>query len=347
MSQKKTRIQFIDIAKGIAMISIILGHLGNTAINRVVFTFHVPIFFLITGYFINTKDNIKTFAKKKARSLLIPYAVTCCVIIVLGTLEGTIWGSNMKDTALSWIFASFYGSGSTYSEPFPIKNIGAIWFLLASFWGGILFRFSLNLNAKIRPCFLAFMFLLGYITASKLFWFPFSIQAGACAALFMYIGFLVRQTKETLTTISSEAKFFSGCFAVIIWASFIKNFQSFWFVSCDFGRGITDIFGCLCACAIVLWISKQIEKYMPILAKFFIFWGQYSLLVLCIHITELKLFPWWILNNKMTATAFSANAQLAATIIIKFVIIGTLTWLFTKINFIRKIFGYQPQNKFI
>ena len=31
------RLQYIDIAKGIAMICIILGHMGNANINRVVF----------------------------------------------------------------------------------------------------------------------------------------------------------------------------------------------------------------------------------------------------------------------------------------------------------------------
>ena len=39
----RQRKSFIDIAKGIAIISIILGHLGVYQINRVVYTFHVPI----------------------------------------------------------------------------------------------------------------------------------------------------------------------------------------------------------------------------------------------------------------------------------------------------------------
>ena len=41
------RLRFVDIAKGISIICIILGHLGIHNITRVVFTFHVPIFFLI------------------------------------------------------------------------------------------------------------------------------------------------------------------------------------------------------------------------------------------------------------------------------------------------------------
>ena len=46
------RNKMLDIAKGIAMISIILGHLSVWRINCVVFTYHIPIFYLITGYFL-------------------------------------------------------------------------------------------------------------------------------------------------------------------------------------------------------------------------------------------------------------------------------------------------------
>lgn len=60
---KTKRLQYVDIARGIAMICIILRHLGNPSINRMVFIFHVPIFFFITGYFTNNKRRLTEFAK--------------------------------------------------------------------------------------------------------------------------------------------------------------------------------------------------------------------------------------------------------------------------------------------
>ena len=70
------------------MICIILGHLGNASINRIVFTFHVPIFFFITGYFTNKKRDLNGFIKNKARTLLVTYIITSIVIIIIGTLKG-------------------------------------------------------------------------------------------------------------------------------------------------------------------------------------------------------------------------------------------------------------------
>lgn len=67
---KNARLQYIDIAKGIAMICIILGHLGNANINRIVFTFHVPIFFFITGCFTNKKRDLNDFIKIKQEHCL-------------------------------------------------------------------------------------------------------------------------------------------------------------------------------------------------------------------------------------------------------------------------------------
>ena len=75
--------QCVDIAKGIGMLCIIAGHLGRPGINHVVFTFHVPLFFLIGGYFFRSAPGVSGIAKR-ARRLLVPYAL-CAVSCSLGS----------------------------------------------------------------------------------------------------------------------------------------------------------------------------------------------------------------------------------------------------------------------
>lgn len=53
MNEQKSRLLEFDIAKGIAILCVILGHLGIKEIDRVVFVFHMPLFFLISGYFLS------------------------------------------------------------------------------------------------------------------------------------------------------------------------------------------------------------------------------------------------------------------------------------------------------
>ena len=79
------RIRYFDIAKGLSMIAIVAGHMGNSPINQFVFTFHVPIFFLISGYFMKPMDDIP-FIKRKAKQLFLPYGITCGFVILGATL---------------------------------------------------------------------------------------------------------------------------------------------------------------------------------------------------------------------------------------------------------------------
>ena len=174
------RLRFVDIAKGISIICIILGHLGIHNITRVVFTFHVPIFFLITGYFVSRKEGVRDFAIKKARTLLVPYWITSMVMIAIGAGIGLRDGKVLHNVKV-WTYAALYASGGRYDKPFYIKEIGAIWFLWASFWGCLFLRATLELEARWRIAVIAALFVFGYYSRN-LFWFPLSIQAGACAA---------------------------------------------------------------------------------------------------------------------------------------------------------------------
>ena len=333
------RLQYIDIAKGIAMICIILGHMGNANINRVVFTFHVPIFFFITGYFISDKCEVNIFVRNKVRTLIIPYLITCFAIVIIATLQGAICGDAIVEIK-KWSYASVYGAGDSYTNPFYIPGIGAIWFLLATFWGSIFLRISLNFNKYIRLFSIAVIFAIGYYSR-KLFWFPLSIQAGACATLFMYMGNLLNLTKDILKEIPNEVKKFGIGFAMVTWYFFIKDFQSFWLVHCDIGRGIVDIFGSMCACAMVILISRTIEIKTKKISNVLAYLGRYSLLILCVHVIELNLVQWWKITDKIIIMGGTEEVRLVVIIICKLILDLGITYILSKITFVRRIFGYK------
>ena len=69
------RIVEIDLLKGFGIVLMIMGHIGfGKAFDTWIHSFHMPIFFVISG-FLWKKRNIsfKDFFKRKASSLLIPY----------------------------------------------------------------------------------------------------------------------------------------------------------------------------------------------------------------------------------------------------------------------------------
>lgn len=331
--EKKVRFQYVDMVRGIAMICIIIGHLKEPSINRVVFTFHVPIFYFITGFFLSDKKDTLAFIKNKARTLLVPYAVTCGVMILVGTLIG-LHNGNAGEPFLKWLYASVYGAGDTYNEPFYIKGIGAIWFLWATFWGSVFLRISLKFNKYVRIAFIIGLFVAGF-WSRELCWFPLSIQAGACATLFMYMGFLLKRSKDVLSGLSVEVKTAGIIAAAFIWLQFIVNFKSFWLVHCDIGRGVIDVLGCICACALVTYVSFVAEKKNFFLVRPLAIVGKYSLLVLCIHIVELSFVPWSRMTDILVSHGMPAQLELAFVITSKLVLIFVLAFLLTKLKPVR------------
>ena len=339
MKTSSDRLRYIDIAKGLAMICIILGHLGIPEINRVVYTFHVPIFYFITGFFVSDRRSVADFTKNKSRTLLVPYFVTCGVMVLIGIIIGYTDG-DAAAAAKKWVFAALYGAGDSYTEPFYIPGIGAIWFLWATFFGSIFLRISLNMNKAVRIGFIIGLFVFGYFSR-EIFWFPLSIQAGACAAFFMYLGYLLKGAKEHLSNIPAEIKVIAAIIGAFVWIEFMADFKSFWLVHNDIGRGVIDIVGCICACAIVMLISWFIDRKTGFFAGILSFFGKYSLFILCVHIVELRFFPWKQITGALIAHGMPQGMEMVIIIAGKLAMDLLLTLLLSKIPAVRKLYGMK------
>lgn len=345
--EKKNRLEYLDIARGIAMISIVLGHMGVRSFNRVVFTYHLPIFFIISGFFINTRDDNATFIKKKVKTLIIPYIIACIGVILSAVFMNLVFddGVGTVDVVKRWGVASLYGAGDSYTEPFKVQGIGAIWFLLATFWAVIILKLLLKANKWVRVAVVFALFYLGMWTRDKFFWFPLSIQAGFTALLFLYIGYLLRESKDLLPIIPKEIAVFGTVFALVVWLQFIKNFQSFWLVHSDIGRGFIDIFGSLSGCLIIVLISMLIEKKVKFLRVPLAFFGRNSLIFLIAHIIELDTFRWWALLDKIFPDGLPQKYYIPSVIVLKFIFIITFTVVFSNINPVRRLLGMPALEK--
>ena len=86
------RIRFFDIAKGIAILAVVLGHSAIEAndfmpshtaqiILSLCFSFHMPLFFILSGYFSWMKE---------AKQLLFTYVVTALCVLVGVTCVATL-----------------------------------------------------------------------------------------------------------------------------------------------------------------------------------------------------------------------------------------------------------------
>lgn len=156
-----TRINYFDIAKGLAMFCVIAGHGGVSQVNAFVFSFHMPLFFLISGYFFKP-DRAKVW--RNTKKLLLAYCWTVVAVIVLSELitltEVLTKGEDafvLIKNPLKWIIAGLYGSGSrTDFLGLVLPSIGAVWFFLALAIGGVCCSLSTSYSKAISKQSLAF-----------------------------------------------------------------------------------------------------------------------------------------------------------------------------------------------
>ena len=332
----------VDIARGIAIIAVVFGHLGNAQINRVVFTFHLPIFWLITGYFSRDGETLSVVVKKRFRTLLVPYYTSCIVITTASCIFQILKGHPelIVERLKFWGAATLYAAGDPYTEPFVIISIGAIWFLWASFWGNIFLHMVLKLKPVYRAFAVAILFALGYYTRA-ICWFPLSIQAGCCSTFFMYVGYLIKEVLPVYERASAELKTSLIMISVGAWINFMMQFQSFWLVHSDIGRGILDVIGSLCGCYVLMMICKEIEKRFQIVGRGLAFCGRYSILMLLAHHMELSFFPWYVLNDPMNDHGYGRVTRFIIRMSLKFLWIIGATVILSRINWVRKLFGMK------
>ena len=116
--QKTKRSDWIDIAKGLGVFLVFLGHLWYQSnfpiLNQMIYSFHIPMFFILSGYVIKRKqeETFKTFISKKFMRLLLPTIIYIILTLPLYFILKT------PTSALSAIKRIFFFNGLVaYNDP--------------------------------------------------------------------------------------------------------------------------------------------------------------------------------------------------------------------------------------
>lgn len=128
------RLIFLDIAKAICIILVVIGHYHPenspewyTMVREFIYSFHMPLFMFASGYiYIATKrehETYKGFIVKKVKRLMVPYLVTSILVISLKLItQGDAYVANPVTL-------------SSYAKMFYLPEAGAfLWFIWALWW---------------------------------------------------------------------------------------------------------------------------------------------------------------------------------------------------------------------
>lgn len=120
------RIQWIDTYRGLGILLVIFAHLyPNSRIEAHVYSFHMFLFYFLSGYLFKKSDiKISEYIKKKICGLIIPFLFWDAI----STIIEIILNRNVKASLLRMIT---YNGDLCWNAP--------IWFLLTTFWVSIIF----------------------------------------------------------------------------------------------------------------------------------------------------------------------------------------------------------------
>ncbi len=189
---KEKRLDYIDIAKGLGMLAIIWGHIMESgATNVFVYSFHIPLFFFISGV-VFRKDKYITFwsfMKRRIKTLIIPYLFFSFLTWVLWAVYSKVTHSTV-DSYIKPLLQTFIAQGSW---GYLVHNV-PLWFVSCLLVIEVLYYFICKMDRKIAvlvPCgaFALLSYLMEKLTGIFDFkTLPWSIGAAFAGIVFYGLG---------------------------------------------------------------------------------------------------------------------------------------------------------------
>lgn len=103
--EKNNRTLSVDIAKGILIILVVVAHAQTDIVHDIIFMFHMPLFFMISGFLMGREKLLKTgYVSGKIKHLMIPYIIYLVLDMVL--IRKTL-------SVHDWIYALWGGRAVT------------------------------------------------------------------------------------------------------------------------------------------------------------------------------------------------------------------------------------------
>lgn len=285
------REKWIDNAKGVAILLVIIGHCSGGLAGLwdlgFVYGIHLVMFWLLSGYTLKKKEVTREFVNQKFCRLMIPYFYTCMAITATDIFNS--WYINRDCSIITFtnilgkdLLRSFFASGAstTFGTIDLGVRIGAIWFLPAMFFAVILFQFLLNYDPDDRylGVYCGIIAFVGYLSA-RFIWLPFSIQSGMMACFFIWIGYQIKKQK-----ILNGLKWHHYVIAqLILLLGIFGGYCDIAFVVAYIADIIISIPVGLAGCLLIYLFSKT-----GLMGNVLGYIGRNSLVILCTHLYALE-----------------------------------------------------------
>lgn len=186
---KKERIDWIDVAKGIVIMLMVVGHSSlPKIISDWIYSFHMPFFFIISGVTTRWDVSIFKFLKNKVIKLMLPFFIYSILNILL---------------------FPFYGQISLweYFESIMINGWGgiALWFVPILFLALAIVR---TIKGRYELISIIIILIVGFVLSKYNVSLPWTLATVPIATFWVYIGKLFHKVILNINKIGTLISIF-------------------------------------------------------------------------------------------------------------------------------------------
>lgn len=156
---KNERIGYLDVAKGIGILLVVIGHVEyvSESVRQYIAAFHMPFFLMISGILIwykrEEKREYNELFFKKVINLMAPYAIFSLLYFVMEGARAVIKGLDSWGTLLRQLY-----------QTICLQGVSTLWFLPALFMAELIFiRIRKKSNHVQSLCSLSVLFVIVHL----------------------------------------------------------------------------------------------------------------------------------------------------------------------------------------
>lgn len=337
----KVNLSTFDLAKGLAMLNVFLVHtmwrydmsqslfLRLFSIPLALSNAIMPLFFLISGFGFKPKSCSKIL-KKTFSELIIPYFWVALAYALLYPVVNIVCGMHWYTAcinAFQYVLAFLFGIPDYGRQilGYPVQDIAATWFMLATFISFNLLNLILKIKKPILQAFVVLLsMVMGYFLQKQGITY-YCIPQGMMALGYSYLGYQCKKNKWL------EKIWANPWTYVILIPIALADYKWGSFDLCNghFNNVILDFIGAGAFGVLIILvgisIGKQEWKALDWLNQI----GIHTYWLLCIHSFEMQAVPWIILVRAMPD---NQSLALVIELVLKTIFITTACICLKKIS---------------
>ena len=280
MSEKKGRIEFVDLAKGFSILVVVFYHVFITCdasffFNDLITKIMIPPFYVLSGMFFKKYEGFVGFTLRKINKLLIPFMFFYLFLTVPYTMA-KLWNSGMSLSSI--VYTSVFG---LYFKDFIN---GKTWFLFSLFVTSLLFYFIYVISEKFKEYKVPAMIILslavgftGVFLGQSFTDLPAYIDSSLSAIPLYCFGYLLNKHSNVLR--ANKMDKYNILIIIIILVGLYYIPGKCQFVTNHYYLHFSLIYPCCCLGALSIILLAKVIKSI----RWFNYIGKYTIILLLLH----------------------------------------------------------------